>query len=133
MNTHFLSRTLLAVTLLAFVVSTVPAPVQAGIISTASGVATTASQERSANLATIQARLARADVQQQLEKYGVEPAQAMERVAALSDAEVANLAARMDQSPAGADIGLFGLLGVVFVVLVILDYAGAIHIFSHRR
>jgi hypothetical protein len=133
MNVHFLSRTLLAITLLAFVVSTLPAPAQAGIISTASGVATADGLERSANLATIQTQLARADVQEQLLKYGVEPARAMERVAALSDAEVASLAKRMDQSPAGADVGVFGLLGVIFLVLLVLDYTGTIHVFSHKR
>ncbi len=128
-----LTRTLLAVTLLAFVTTTVPLPVRAGIISTANGIATSAAQLRSANLARIQTQLDRAEVQEQLLKYGVAPVQAQERVAALNDEEVASLAQRMEQAPAGGDGGLFALLGIVFVVLLVLDYTGAIHIFSHKR
>jgi hypothetical protein len=128
-----LSRSLLAVTLLAFVSATVPLPARAGIISTANGIATPAAQLRSANLARIQAELGRADVQAQLLKYGVAPAQAQQRIAALNDEEVASLAQRMAQAPAGGDSGLFALLGVIFIVLLVLDYTGTIHIFSHKR
>ena len=32
--------------------------------------------------------------------------------------------------PAGGDIGFFGLIGVVFVVLLILELVGAIDIFK---
>jgi hypothetical protein len=45
---------------------------------------------------------------------------------------VASLAQRIDQAPAGADGGIFVVIGVVFVVLLILDYVGLIHIFNHR-
>jgi hypothetical protein len=133
MFANLLSRTLLSITLLAFVASTVPAPARAGIISTASSVAPATASDRSANLARIDAQLARADVQAQLQKFGVAPAQAQERLASLSDEEVASLAQRIDQAPAGGDLGLFAVLGVVFVVLLVLDYTGTIHIFSHRR
>jgi TRAP-type C4-dicarboxylate transport system permease large subunit len=133
MHANLLSRTLLSVTLLAFVAATVPAPARAGIIGTASSVATAATLERSANLARIESQLARADVQAQLLKFGVAPSQAHERIAALTDEEVASLAQRIDQAPAGGDVGLFAVLGIVFVVLLVLDYTGTIHIFSHRR
>ena len=132
MNARFFSRSLISVTLMAFTLATVPVPARAGIISTASAVAA-ASPERRANLARIQSQLQRADVQEQLVKFGVQPTQALERVAALSDGEIAGLADRMDKTPAGGDVGLFGLLGVIFVVLLVLDYTGTIHIFSHRR
>jgi hypothetical protein len=65
--------------------------------------------------------------------FGVTPAQVQTRVAALTDREVASLAKQIDQAPAGADGGVFAVIGIVFVVLLILDYTGAIHIFSHRR
>jgi hypothetical protein len=132
-NNPFLSRALVAIALVAFVLPMVPSPARAGIISTASGVAPQAALERSANLVKIQAQLARVEVRRQLLKYGVQPAQAQERVAALTDEEIASLATHMDQAPAGADVGLFGLLGVIFIVLLILDYIGAVHIFTHRR
>jgi hypothetical protein len=133
MNFRYLSHSLLAVTLVAFVLSTVPAPARAGIISTADSIATPAALQRSADLAKIDALLARAEVQQQLSGFGLQPAQAQQRIAALSDAEVADLAHRIDQAPAGGDFGIIGLLGVVFIVLIVLDYIGAIHVFSHRR
>ena len=133
MHVNLLSRTLLSVTLLAFVAATVPGPARAGMISTASSVATAATPDRNTNLAKIEAQLARADVQAQLQKFGVKPADAQQRIAALSDEEVASLAQRIDQAPAGGDVGLFAVLGIVFVVLLVMDYVGAIHIFSHRR
>jgi len=71
-------------------------------------------------------------VQRELSARGVSGDEARARVAALTDSEVAGLAGRIDQAPAGSDAGIFALIGVVFVVLLILDYVGAIHIFSHR-
>jgi hypothetical protein len=133
MNALFLSRSLLTVTLVAFMLATVPCPSHAGIISTTSSVGAATSLDRSANLARIQSQLNRAEVQEQLVKFGVPPDRAMERVATLSDTEIAGLADRMDKAPVGGDVGLFGLLGVIFVVLLVLDYTGTIHIFSHRR
>ena len=87
---------------------------------------------REANLAVIDAQLARSDIQRELTLRGVTPGQARERVAALTDSEVASLAKRIDQAPAGGDGGIFALIGVVFIVLLILDYVGAIHIFNRH-
>jgi hypothetical protein len=83
---------------------------------------------RSAQLAQIEAALSRADVRAQLESLGVDPARAAERVAALSDQEIATLAARLDQAPAGGD--LLGVVGVVFIVLLFLEVVGVIDIFK---
>jgi hypothetical protein len=127
------TRMLVVLTLVAFVAATVPVPARAGVISTASGIATPAALQRAADLRRILSHLQRADVQSQLQKYGVAPAQAQERIAALSDEEIASLAQRMDTAPVGADDGLFALLGIIFIVLLVLDYTGAVHIFSHRR
>lgn len=126
-------RTVLAATLVAFATTAMPAVSYAGIIGTAEALRAEApAAERAANLAKVEAGLARADVRAQLEQYGVDPAQAAERAAALDDAQLAQLAGRIDSLPAGGDGGILVVIGVVFVVLVILDYVGAIDIFKKR-
>ncbi len=127
-----LSRTLMICTLVAFTGTLVPHTGHAGIIGTVASLQADAGAAREANLAKVDATLARADVQRELNARGVTPEEARARVAALTDSEIAGLAGRIDQAPAGSDAGLFALIGVVFIVLLILDYVGAIHIFNHR-
>ncbi len=71
--------------------------------------------------------LAREDVQKQLIERGVDPALARQRVAALSDSELADLQQHMDQLPAGS--GALAVVGVVAIVLLVLDLAGVLNIF----
>src|SRR5260221_462869 len=93
----------------------VAVPAQAGLVSTES-VAVAGSRER------VAAFLERTDVQRQLETLGVAPQEVKSRVAALSDAEVASLAGKIDNLPAGGDgVGVIGLLLLVFLVLLITD------------
>ena len=83
----------------------------AGMIGTDQVVVTTAAQ---ADRAAILEYLSRGDVQSRLQSMGVDPSTAQERVAALSDAEAASLAQRIDSMPAGAsDAGAVLLLIVV--------------------
>jgi hypothetical protein len=99
-------------------------PAQAAIVGTDAVVTTQhAAQER----ARLQEMLARDDVNQRLQAAGVDPQQAAARVDALSDTEVLNLSAKMDEMPAGGD-GL-GVLVFVFVVLLITDILGLTDIF----
>jgi hypothetical protein len=98
---------------------------QAAILDTGSMV----QSARDADLATIQGKLARAEVRAQLDRYGVAPEAIDGRLATMSDAELAQLAKRMDQAPAGGD-GIIVLVGVVFVVLLILELVGVIDIFK---
>lgn len=100
-------------------------PVRAGMIGTEQLVA---SDARDASLSSVNSFMARSDVQQQLEVWGVEPAQAAERVARLSDAELQRLALNIDSQPAGA--GALAVIGVVFIVLLILELIGVINVFS---
>ena len=123
------TRAVLAVTLLAFALGAMPSVSYAGLIGTAEVLQAAAPVERAENLARVQAGLERDDVRAQLERFGVDPAQAAERVAALDDAQLAELAGRIDQLPAGGD-GILVVLGVVFIVLIVLDYVGAINIFK---
>ena len=97
----------------------------AGIVDTGSMVQTT----RDASLASIQDQLSRDDVRAQLTRFGVSSESIDQRLASLSDSELAALSKRMGDAPAGGD-GLLALLGVVFVVLLILELVGVIDIFK---
>ena len=87
------------------------------------------SLSRTEQLSDIQLVLARADVQALLESHGVTAADALDRVAALSDDELQALHTHFDALPAGG-IGLFEVLGITFLVLLILELTGTINIFS---
>lgn len=76
----------------------------------------------------VQAFLERDDVRAALEQRGVDATAAADRVQAMTDAEVAQLADRVDQAPAGA--GLAGLALTVLVVLIITDLLGLTNIFT---
>jgi hypothetical protein len=84
--------------------------------------------DRRATLDRIDAVLARDEVRTQLERHGVDPALATERVAALNDQELMLLADQLEELPAGGS--LLGTVGVVFVVLLILELVGVIDIFN---
>jgi hypothetical protein len=74
-------------------------------------VATTSSQaDRTAVLDFV----SRADVASQLQALGLDATTAKDRVAAMTDAEVAYLAGRINSLPAGADT-----LGIILLILVI--------------
>jgi hypothetical protein len=75
--------------------------------------------------------LARDDVSQAMLDQGVSPQAALERVNAMSDAEVAQLAGRIDQAPAGGDV--LGILFTVFIVLLVTDILGLTKVFPFTR
>jgi hypothetical protein len=80
--------------------------------------------------------LERADVQQQLQARGVTVEQAKARVAALSDAEAAQLAAQIDSLPAGGDGGVGALISavlIVFLVLLLTDILGFTKVFPFTK
>ena len=124
------TRIVLAVTLAAFLSVGMPRPAQAGLSGATSVIEAGAATVRGENLARVEAALARADVRQQLEAWGVDAAAASERVAALTDAELSQLAKQIDTAPAGGEI--LALIGAVFLVLLILDYVGVTKIVHHR-
>jgi hypothetical protein len=59
----------------------------------------------------------RGDVASQLQAFGLDPATARDRVAAMTDDEVRQLAGRINTAPAGADVA--GLLLLIVVIAVI--------------
>ena len=80
----------------------------------------------------IAALLERADVQQRLRAYGVDPAEAQARVAALTDAEAAQLVSNIDELPAGG-IGIVGAIVLVFLVLLVTDILGYTKVFPFTK
>lgn len=97
----------------------------AGVIGTQEYLSTL---DRGEALARIDAVLAREEVKQRLEQYGVDSLAANERIAALTDQELSLLATELENLPAGGD--LLGIVGVVFLVLLILELVGVIDIFK---
>ena len=75
--------------------------------------------------------LARADVIAGLQARGVSVEAARERVAALTDAEAAHVAAQIDQAPAGGEV--LGVILTIFVVLLITDILGFTKVFPFTR
>jgi hypothetical protein len=102
----------------------VPVPALAGIVGT-DAVLAGAERERLAGL------LERGEVQARLQALGVDPADARARVEALTDAEAAQLAAQMDQLPAGGDV--LGAAVLIFLVLLFTDVMGYTKIFPFTR
>lgn len=80
----------------------------------------------------IVAVLERAEVRDELATRGVSLADARQRVAALTDAEAAELAARLDELPAGG-VDVLGVALVVFLVLLLTDILGYTKIFPFTR
>ena len=76
----------------------------------------------------VEAFLARADVQAQMESLGVDTDMAKERVAALSAEELQMLSGEIDQIPAGGDALV--IVGIVFVVLLVLELVGVTNFFT---
>lgn len=122
-----LRRAIVALTASAFVSMSLQATTAtAGVIGTAEYLS---AADRAGQVASVQAALSRADVRVQLEALGVDPAAATLRVASLTDAELAEVATRLDSLPAGGD-GVFAVIGILFIVLIILEWTGVIDIFK---
>ncbi|TCS36249.1 hypothetical protein EDC30_10766 [Paucimonas lemoignei] len=100
----------------------------AAIVSTHEAMAATgmtAERER------VTSFFSRDDVRKSLEEHGVEPQAALDRISALTDDEVQQLAARIDQAPAGGEI--IGVLFAVFVILLVTDILGLTKVFPFTR
>ena len=86
-----------------------PGPATAGVVGAGQYLELS---ERSLHVARVDAVLARAEVREQLVRFGVDPDMARERAASLTGAELA-----------------LAVIGVVFVVLIILELVGITRIF----
>lgn len=104
---------------------------QAALIGTAE-VAAVAAPAAGQGHARLNEVLSRADVAAALQARGVSLEQARERVAALTDAEAAHVAAQIDSAPAGA-ADVLGTIIFIFVLLLITDILGFTKIFPFTR
>ncbi|WP_461515886.1 PA2779 family protein [Porticoccus sp.] len=102
----------------------VTAQAQAAMISTGS-IATEISSDIGRE--EIKSLLTREDVTEKLSAMGVDSADVLERVGAMTDAEIAQLHQQMDNLPAGA--GALGAVVMVLLILILLDVAGVTDIF----
>ena len=91
-----------------------PFQVNAGMIGTDQVVS--AAQAQAARTLVL-SQISRADVAGQLQSLGLTPQAATDRVAALSDTEVAKLAGQIESLPAGAGAGSLLLLILVGVLI----------------
>ncbi len=107
MFTRFICRILAAAMVF------LPLHAQAGVIGTDQAVAADAR-------ATVAGFAARSEVAGKLQALGVSPQEASMRIAALSDAEVASLAGRIDALPAGGIAGILPILAAVLLVYFLM-------------
>jgi hypothetical protein len=105
--------------------------VSAALVTTDQVVGATASDTASANREKIVQFLQQESVRKQLTAMGVQPAEVEARLAALSPNELAQLAGRIDQMPAGqSTIGIIiGAALIIFLVLLITDIVGITDVF----
>lgn len=126
-------RHLFAIPLIAtMVIISMPLGVaQAGLVGSDAIVASEVSK---ADRQAVEAFLQRQDVRDQLEGWGIAAAEAEQRVAALSDAEIAQIAGSLPDDPAGQGIEwVIGVAVFVFLVLLVTDILGFTSVYPFTR
>jgi len=104
-----------------------PLQANAAIVSTHEAAGPVASAERDRVITF----LSREEVRNAIEAQGVDPQAAIERVKAMSDEEVQQVAGRIDQLPAGGNV--LGILFTIFIILLVTDILGFTKIFPFTR
>lgn len=111
--------------------ATILVPVaHAGMVTTQEVATVVATGQAESGQARLAAALARDEVRAEMERQGVDPAMAIERIAALTDEEAARLADQIETAPAG---GIIGAILPVFFVLLLTDILGLTKIFPFTR
>ena len=100
------------------------APAQAAMVGTAQVIA---AEQGALNRASLASMLEREDLQRQLTAMGVDVQQAKDRVAGLTDAEVARINQQVEKLPAGSDA--LGVVLTIIVIFIITDLVGWTDIF----
>ena len=126
--THSIYRAVACALIPAMTLGSLPLQAQAGIVGTEQALVTPAGQ---ADRDRVSSFLAREDVRKELMAQGVNTDDAIARVQAMSDAEVAQLAQRVDQAPAGA--GVVGVLFTIFLILLVTDILGFTKVYPFTR
>jgi hypothetical protein len=98
-----------------------PFPTQAGMIGTDQVIASATAQ---ANRDKVRDFVSRTEVQKQMEMFGLSPANAKDRVDALTDEEVQRIAGKIDSAPAGAWTkgNTWAALGIIVVAVLVYLY-----------
>ena len=124
-----LSRPMLHLILLSFCSMSLYVPVsQASIIGTGQVVEQQQRQQlRADNINQITRVLEQENVKQRLASLGVDKADLQSRIENLSDNELAMMADRLDQLPAGQ--GIEGAIVFIFLVLLLTDILGLTDVF----
>ena len=126
---HCLKRLIASVLIVSTTLMGLPLSANAAIVGTDEAISTASA---AADRDKVGSFLQREDVRSALQARGVDPQAAADRVKALSDQEVAQLAEQIDQAPAaGADV--LGFFLVLFVVLLITDALGMTKVFPFTR
>lgn len=118
-------KSIVAALIYLLILATSAQPVTAAMISTQEAVT---GSERLMMLDQIDRSLAQASVQAQFERLGIDTEEARLRIHALSDTELSALSEKLDTLPAGS--GTLGLLGAVFLVLIVLEVLGVTDVFQ---
>lgn len=101
----------------------------AGVISTKDVL-----HESSSNV-TINGFLAKQEVQAKLAELGVSSETIQEKIASLTDEEIAQINQKIDSMPAGGNAGgaVLGVLVFIFIVLLVTDILGFTKVFNFTR
>jgi len=92
------------------------------------GTETAVAMEKRAEHGTeIKDWLAQEDVRNKLMELGVDPANASERVAAMTAEELQTLHEQINELPAG---GIAEVVGIVFIVFILLELLGVTDVFT---
>jgi len=97
----------------------------AGVVSSSEVIN---AEMRGERISRVEAFIARADVAEQLQRFGVSTDLVAQRVQNMSDAELLELVDGIENQVAGSDA--LGVIGAVFLVLMILELVGVTDIFK---
>ncbi len=117
-------RKLLPCLLMALAVITSGLPAQAGMIGTAQ------MKNIPATTGIVEITAQREWIAAQLQGGGVEKSRALERVASMTDAEIAQIYQRIDEVPAAGSSGEFILIAVI--VFLVLEVTGVIDVIPEQ-
>jgi hypothetical protein len=121
---HAFNRAVARLLILCTIGLGMPLPASAGIVTT-DQIHASAERDR------VKDFMAREDVRAQMQSFGADADAVRERVDALTDQEVSELAGRIDQMPAGGDV--IGVVFLVFIILLVTDILGLTKVFPFTR
>ncbi len=106
-------------------------PVYAALVGTDQVIQQTEGSARD----RVTAFMAREDVKAQIQALGIAPAEAQARVAALSDAEISQIAGKIDTMPAGEGAvgAIVGAIVLIAIILLITDLLGLTTVYGFTK